>query len=198
MLPLRRIAGLPVVRRLHRREALAALTHRKQTTATVTGRPWRDSGPCRHLIATAGLVAWGGRRWCRCRCSCGLRCSGTLTCSGFVATAGVDQIALLVALFLEVGLIPATASQTERWGADPPPQLRCVAGRADRWIGIGQLLQTIEAVTAMIALEFVNGHENSGISRQPKVGSRPLSVRSVRFQRATRRMASTSSSASTT
>src|SRR6185312_1979640 len=101
---------------------------------------------------------------------------------GCVATGGVGQIAFLVAIRLEIGLVPAAAGQPERRRAHPPPQLRRGARRTNRGIAVGQLLQPIEAMATGVAFKFVDGHGYSVVSGRLAVGTNALSVCSGRFQ----------------
>src|SRR3546814_10103033 len=70
-------------------------------------------------------------------------------CSSDLAFRTLDQVALLVAVLLEVGLVPAAARQPERrrghLAADLPGR---AAGRARVGIRVGQLLQAVEVVFA--------------------------------------------------
>src|SRR5690606_26340070 len=69
------------------------------------------------------------------------------------------QVALPVAVLLEVGLVPAAAGQAERRCGHLPTDLAAgVAGRAGLRVGVGKLLQTIESVAAGGALERIDGH----------------------------------------
>src|SRR5690606_11109659 len=71
----------------------------------------------------------------RFRRRCGRRSAlGTLAAA---ERSAFDQIALLVTVLLEIGLVPAAASQPERRRGDLALHLRFAAGRAGRGIGIG-------------------------------------------------------------
>src|SRR6185312_12763816 len=75
-----------------------------------------------------------------------------------LARRGAGEVELLLAVLLEIGLVPAAAGQAERRRTDPAVQFGCRAGGADGGIGIGQLLQAIKTMAAAAAFKFVDGH----------------------------------------
>jgi hypothetical protein len=84
---------------------------------------------------------------------------------GFRGTVGlgrrlgfVGQISLLVAVFLEIGFVPARAGQTKTRRGQLPAHLLGAALRTNRRIGVGKFLQAVELVTATAAFEGVDGH----------------------------------------
>ena len=66
--------------------------------------------------------------------------------------------------------------------------MRRIASGTNGGIGIGQLLQAVEAMTAMAAFEFVDGHGNSGHADQRGADNTPLSGYADGFQRTRRCM----------
>jgi hypothetical protein len=144
------------------------------------GRP--NPGWDRSITLECGSSRCRRRRGCRGLC-------GVATVAAVAAVTAFGKIALLVAILLEVGFVPAAAGQPERRRTDHPPQVRRIAGGTDRGIRIGQLLQVVEVVTATAAFKFVDGHENSRRTGHLGTGNRPLSARATGFQRPGWRMA---------
>src|SRR5690606_1303559 len=119
----------------------------------------------------AGRVRYAARSGCRAlrgrggrgrggRLRLGLRCR-------LVGAAGIGlrlvatiarQVPLLLAVLLEVGLVPAAARQAELRGRQAAPDLVAAALGALRRIGVGKLLQAVEAMAAGGTLESVDGH----------------------------------------
>src|SRR5690606_28569502 len=93
------------------------------------------------------------------------------------AVALVGEVALLVAVLLEVGLVPAAAGKAERRRGHLAADLaRRVAGGADLRIGIGQLLQAVEGMTAGSALEGVDGHGTHAMGKTRSAMGMPIHV----------------------
>src|SRR5690606_10527618 len=126
------------------------------------GAPERGSG--RHGAGEPRILAGsarglglgrlgGGRRGLRVRRGGGVRLRFRLRLRGglgaLAALAG--QVALAVAVLLEVGLVPAAAGQPElRRGQLAAHRALRAAGGAGGRIGVGQLLQAVEVVAAGI------------------------------------------------
>ena len=141
----------------------AKLSFRKTLPAMAgTNAPYQPqtaSGDRRSV--TTGNFAAGSRRCRRCRRGSGGRSTRAGSRRGITATAAAaafGQIALLVAVLLEIGLVPATTCQPERWRTHPPLHRGCTALRTCLGIWIGQFLQAVETMT-VAAFEFINGHE---------------------------------------
>src|SRR5690606_5884798 len=101
------------------------------------------------------------------------------------AVALVGEVALLVAVLLEVGLVPAAAGKAERRRGHLAADLaRRVAGGADLRIGIGQLLQAVEGMTAGSALEGVDGHGTHAMGKTRSAMGMPIHVFKGRLPRA--------------
>src|SRR5690606_13932435 len=79
---------------------------------------------------------------------------------GLRAATVTGKVALLLAIALEVGLVPAAAGQPEHGRGHLPPHRVPATGRAGIGIGVGQLLQPVEAVAAIGAFESVDRHGN--------------------------------------
>jgi hypothetical protein len=126
----------------------------------------------------------GGRggRW---RCGWWSRCrgrNGAWIGLALIARGRFGQIALLIALFLEIGLVPAASGQAKRGRGKPAMQLRRLAGRANYGVVVRQFLQSVKAMTTTAAFEFIDWHEGSGGFNRPLAGSWPLSTAGERFQ----------------
>src|SRR5690606_4291485 len=80
-----------------------------------------------------------------------------------LGTVVTGQVALAVAVLLEVGFVPAAAGQAERRRGDRALHRGRAAGRAGRGIRVGKLLQPVEAVAALFAAERIDGHGDVGM-----------------------------------
>ncbi len=69
------------------------------------------------------------------------------------------EIALLVAILLEIGLVPAAARKTKRRGCHLTGYFRLFANRTEPWIRVRKLLQTVKLVATSAANVGINGHE---------------------------------------
>src|SRR5581483_2323724 len=91
---------------------------------------------------------------------CGIR-FGRLVAAGFfflLRRFVAREVALLVLVRFEIGLVPAPAGQPERRRGDLPLDLILSALGAFVGIGIGQLLQAVELVPTSLATECVDRH----------------------------------------
>src|SRR6476659_9841953 len=94
-----------------------------------------------------------------------------------LGSALAREVALLVAVLLEVGLVPAAAGQAEARRRQLALDRRRAAIRAGVRVGIGKLLQAVEAVAAGGADEGVDGHGGTGV-RKPAASLGPKGVES--------------------
>src|SRR5690606_27626977 len=78
------------------------------------------------------------------------------------ALAAIGEVALAVAVLLEVGLVPAATGQPERGRGQRALDRRRIAGRAGLRIRIGKLLQAVEVAAALLAAVRIDGHGDIG------------------------------------
>jgi hypothetical protein len=104
--------------------------------------------------------------------------AGLVVCAWRAGIAG--QVVARIAGLLEVGLVPAGAGQAERGRTQLAMQRLGMAGRAHRGIGVGQFLQMIEMVPATRALEFIDGHANSGYGHAHGRHAQPFIIGAAR------------------
>src|SRR5690606_28708253 len=77
---------------------------------------------------------------------------------GLLLATLAGQVALLLAVLLEVRLVPAASRQAELRSGELAADLVLATLRALHRIGIGKLLQAVELVATGGTLESVNGH----------------------------------------
>src|SRR5690606_3354926 len=78
------------------------------------------------------------------------------------ALAAIGEVALAVAVLLEVGLVPAATGEAERRRGQGALHRGGAAGRAGIRIRVGKLLQAVEAVAALLAAVRIDGHGDIG------------------------------------
>src|SRR6478672_5058544 len=86
-----------------------------------------------------------------------------------LGSALAREVALLVAVLLEVGLVPAAAREAEAGRRQLALDRRRAAIRAGVRVGIGKLLQAVEAVAAGGADEGVDGHGRTVVRKSRRL-----------------------------
>src|SRR5215831_3237405 len=149
-----RLAGPPLARAAHRAARGGAASRR----AAATGGARSCGGSIRRCLGLGGLRFLALFALCRGRLR--LLRLGLAFGLGFLFLGAVE-IAPVLLVRLEVGLVPAAAFQAEHRYRDELLQGALATGRTAREWRIADLLHDLGVVLAGLALVFVEGHELS-------------------------------------